>query len=214
MEIIVNNIKLNYEVVGTGKPLIMVHGNGEDMHTFDELVIEIKDKYKVYLIDSRNHGMSQKEVPISFDLMADDIIEFCRLNELKNVDLLGFSDGGIIGLKIAIKAPKMLNKLILCGVNYHPKGVKKTFYIKLKKAYKKNKSPLIKLMLREPKFKVKDIKNISIKTVMIAGEKDLIDLKHTTKLHQLLNKSEMYILPNETHESYVMHNTRLKEFLL
>ncbi len=214
MEITVNSIKLNYEVIGTGKPLIMVHGNGEDLHIFDELANEIKDFYKVYLIDSRNHGLSQKDLPISFDLMADDIIEFCKINELENVDFLGFSDGGIIGLKIAIKAPKLLNKMILCGANFHPKGVKKSFYIKLKHAYKKNKSPLIKLMLREPKFKVKDIKNISVKTVIIAGEKDLIDLNHTTKLHQLIDKSEMYILPDETHESYVMHDTKLKQFLL
>ncbi len=213
MNLRVNEVDLYYEIIGTGKPFIMVHGNGEDHHTFDELADILKIRYQVYLIDSRMHGKSQKNVDISFDLMAHDIINFCEKLDLKDVRFLGFSDGGIIGLKIAIEKPKLISDMILCGANYHPKGVDRNVIKHLRDAYKINKSPLIKLMLSEPKFKIKDLKKISTKTMILAGEHDVIIKKHTMKLHQFIKNSTCHILPEENHESYVMHSIKLLTYI-
>jgi pimeloyl-ACP methyl ester carboxylesterase len=214
MYIKVNNVNLYYEVIGKGKPLIMIHGNGEDHETFFELADSLKNKFKIYLIDSRNHGKSQKDLDISFDLMADDIITFCDKLMLDKVYFLGFSDGGIVGLKIAIKRPYLAYAMILCGANYKPKGVKKDFYKKIKKDFKQNKSPLLKLMISEPKFRKNDLKNIKVKIIFIAGEHDLIKQSHTMKLSRLIKDSIYYILENETHESYIMHSDKLKSYVL
>lgn len=210
----VNGIDIYYEIIGSGKPLVLLHGNGEDHHTFDELADVMKENYQVVLIDSRCHGLSEKNIEISFDLMAMDVISLLEYLNIKDVTLLGFSDGGIVGLKIATMREYLLNKLILCGVNFHPKGVKKEFYKQLKGWYKKNKSPLIKLMMKEPKFKIKDLKQITVDTTILVGEHDLIDIDHTYKLHQYIYNSSLYVLNDENHESYVMHQTKLKDFIL
>ncbi|MFA6801452.1 MAG: alpha/beta hydrolase [Acholeplasmataceae bacterium] len=214
MKISVNNIELNYKVVGFGTPLICIHGNGEDHHTFDELSDVIKTNYQVFLIDSRFHGESQKDVAINFDLMANDMTEFCKILNLENVDILGFSDGGIIGLKVAILKPDLVNKLYICGANYHPRGIKSDIFKTIKKTYIQNKSPLLKLMIKEPKFHIKDLKNIKHEVFIFAGEKDVIKYKHTLKLHHYLKNSKLYIFPNESHESYVMHEIKLAKYLL
>ncbi len=213
MKIEVNNIELNYEVVGSGKPFIMIHGNGEDHYTFDELADKLKDKYQIFLIDSRCHGKSSMEVDISYDLMALDIIKFCEILGLSDIQFLGFSDGGIIGLKIAILKPDLIQKMTLCGANFDPSGIKRSMIRMLKKAYRKNKSSLIKLMLSEPKFKIEDLKNIKTNTLILAGQFDVVKYKHTLKLHSLIDNSKYFIIPRETHESYVIHSTKLLAFI-
>ena len=124
MEIIANNVKLNYEVFGEGTPIILLHGNGEDIKIFDKLILKLKSKYKVYAIDSRCHGKSEKTKNISYELMCDDIIDFIKKLKIKKPILYGFSDGGIIGLLLAIKNSKILSKLIVSGANLDPKGFK------------------------------------------------------------------------------------------
>ena len=78
MEILVNNVKLYYEECGSGKPIILLHGNQESHEIFDKLIDKLKDNYKVYAIDSRCHGKSENPIDISYDLMCDDIIDFIK----------------------------------------------------------------------------------------------------------------------------------------
>ena len=103
MKILVNNVNLYYEEYGNGKPLILLHGNQESRDIFDKLIDKLKDNYKVYAIDSRCHGKSEDPVDISYDLMCDDIIDFIKKLHIDKPILYGFSDGGIIGLLVAIK---------------------------------------------------------------------------------------------------------------
>jgi len=214
MYIKVNQVNLYYEVIGKGKPLIMIHGNGEDHEIFYELAKSLEKQYTIYLIDSRNHGKSQKNVDISFDLMAEDIIAFCDKLMLDKIYFLGFSDGGIIGLKIAVKRPYLVHEMILCGPNYKPSGIKKTTYKEIKEAYKNNNSPLLKLMISEPKFRKKQLKNIKAKIIIIVGENDVIKQSHIIKLSRLIKGSKYYILEKETHDSYIMHSDQLKPYVL
>lgn len=214
MNIKINDISLYYEVKGEGNPLIFIHGNSEDHHTFDVLSDALIEQYKMYLIDSRAHGQSQKNVIVSFDLMADDMIKFCDALKLEDITFVGYSDGGIVGLKMAVQKPQLFKKMIICGANFYPHGVKNPFYYEMKKYYKKNKSPLIKMMLKEPHFKTKDLKNINIDLTILAGEKDLIKESHTKKLHKLIKSSKCHILKGEDHGSYVANSTKLTKFLL
>ncbi len=211
MNIKVNQVKIYYEVFGQGHPLIFLHGNQEDHHIFDELKESLKDHYKIYVIDSRNHGKSSKSIHFSYDDMTQDIYQFIQKLKLNRPHLLGFSDGGIIGLKLAILAPNMLNKMVICGANYKPSGLIKTVKKELKKAYKSNPNPYIKLMIKMPNIKNKQLKNIDIPTLIIVGQNDVINLKHTKKLCRLVSKSKLIILNRHTHDSYVIHNNLLKD---
>ena len=214
MRIKVNQVEINYEVFGEGQPLILLHGNQEDYHIYDELIEKLKDNYMIYAIDSINHGQRCKIIDFSYDAMTQDIYQFIRHLKINKPHILGFSDGGIIGLKLAIFAPNLLDKLIMCGVNYNPKGLNKKIRKALKKEYKENMSPYIKLMIDEPHIRKKDIKNVSSKSIILIGEKDVIKPKHTMKLHHMLKRSKLIILENETHDSFVVHSTKLEPYII
>ena len=141
MNINVNDVNLYYEEYGEGKPIILLHGNSETHEIFDKLIDKLKDNYKVYAIDSRCHGKSEDSLVISYKLMRDDIIEFIEKLEINKPILYGFSDGGIIGLLVAIKEPDILSKLIISGANLNPNGMKKKmlFFCFLAYLIKKNK---------------------------------------------------------------------------
>ena len=91
----VNGIQLFYEQSGMGRPLILVHGNGEDHTIFDEAVDVLKERYTCYAIDSRGHGKSAYDGQLHYQDMADDITAMMEKLHLENVIYYGFSDGGI-----------------------------------------------------------------------------------------------------------------------
>jgi pimeloyl-ACP methyl ester carboxylesterase len=168
----------------------------------------------IYAIDSRNHGESGRSIDFSYNAMTQDVYQFIRHLKINKPHILGFSDGGIIALKLAILSPNLLSKVIVCGVNYKPKGLNKKIRKALKKEYQENMSPYIKLMLDEPKFKKSDLKSIPLKTLILVGDHDVIKPKHTLKLHNMIKRSKLIILENETHDSFVVHSTKLKPYIL
>lgn len=107
MEIKVNNINIYYEEYGSGQPIILLHGNQETHEIFDKLINKLKDNYKVYSIDSRCHEKSENPKEISYNLMCDDVIQFMKALNIEKPILYGFSDGGIIGILVAIKEPNL-----------------------------------------------------------------------------------------------------------
>ena len=87
MEIKVNGVNLHYEEYGQGSPIILLHGNHEDLTIFDKLIDELKKEYKVYAIDSRCHGKSEDAEEISYEPMRDDIIDFIYKLKLQILQL-------------------------------------------------------------------------------------------------------------------------------
>jgi pimeloyl-ACP methyl ester carboxylesterase len=124
MYIKVNGIELFYEKYGSGNPIVLLHGNGEDHTIFDVLVLQLSQHHTVYAIDSRGHGKSSSVKSLDYRVMMEDIAAFITKLGIENAMLYGFSDGGIIGLLLAIEHPSMLSKLIISGANTHPGGIK------------------------------------------------------------------------------------------
>jgi len=213
MEILVNNVKLYYEEYGSGKPIILLHGNQESHEIFDKLIDKLKDNYKVYAIDSRCHGKSENPIDISYDLMCDDIIDFIKKLHIDRPILYGFSDGGIIGILVAIKEPDLLSKLIVSGANITP-DVFTIFDLLLTKLfYFFTRSKYIKMMLDEPNIPLKDLQKITIPVYVLAGEKDVIKLEHTKLIANNIKNSTMEIIPKEKHGSYIIHSDKIYEII-
>lgn len=213
MEVLVNNVKLYYEEYGSGKPIILLHGNQESHEIFDKLINKLKDNYKVYAIDSRCHGKSENPIDISYDLMCDDIIDFIKKLHIDRPMLYGFSDGGIIGILVAIKEPNLLSKLIVSGANITP-DVFTTFDLLLTKLfYFFTRSKYIKMMLDEPNIPLKDLQKITIPVHVLAGEKDVIKLEHTKLIANNIKNSTMEIIPKEKHGSYIIHSDKIYEII-
>lgn len=209
MYIQVNDINLYYEVSGSGKPIILLHGNGEDHTIFDVLIKELSLSHQVFAVDSRNHGQSDKSTNCHYEVFRDDIIDFIKKLKLQEPIIYGFSDGAIIALLIAIKEPTLISKMILSGANYHPHGLNFKDYYMYKVLYQLNKDPLLRMMLKEPNISLEELHNIKLKTHIIVGEKDCIKISHTLSLKNAINASTLEIIKGEDHSSYIIHSPKL-----
>lgn len=150
MNITVNDMNLYYEVTGSGDPLIMVHGNGEDHKIFDKAAEVLSKHFTCYLLDSRGHGQSRQVNEYHYEDMAEDVYQFTQALHLENITYYGFSDGGIIGLILASRHPKLLDKMIISGANTRPDAVKKWITTVFKIVNRIHRKPLFELMLTEP----------------------------------------------------------------
>ncbi|MBK5722564.1 alpha/beta fold hydrolase [Dysgonomonas sp. Marseille-P4677] len=214
----VNNIILNYIIEGNGNPLILLHGNGEDHHIFDKLIEKLKENFTVYAIDSRNHGDSTKTQDYSYETMAKDIYQFIKKLGLKEVSVVGFSDGAIISLLLSIKYQNIFKKMALLGVNLKPEDFKKNIYSYLQYEYEKNNDPLVKMMLEQPQIDLNELKVISTPTLVIAAQNDLFYRKSFLNIVKTMTNATLKVIPKHDHGSYIINNdllySDLKDFLL
>ena len=209
MNIKVNGITLEYNKAGTGKPLILLHGNGEDHHIFDKITEKLKDNFTVYAVDSRNHGKSTVTEDYSYETMAEDILAFMDALKLEEVYVTGFSDGAVISIFLALKNPAVIKKMALLGVNLKPSDFKKNCYEYVEKEYEKTKNPLFKLMLEEPNIELETLEKIDIPSLIIAGEDDIFYKKTFTNIAKTMPDAELMILKGHNHDSYIADNDLL-----
>src|SRR6201995_2269309 len=108
----VNGVKIWYSVFGQGKPVILLHGGLANSNYWGHLVPALSGRYQVIVMDSRGHGGSTRNSePIGYDLMASDVLAVMDFLKVDKAALVGWSDGAIIGLDIAIKHPERLTRL-------------------------------------------------------------------------------------------------------
>lgn len=205
----VNNININYEVCGQGSPIILLHGNQETHEIFDKLIEKLQVNYTVYALDSRCHGKSDNPDKISYNLIAEDTIAFIKKLKISKPILYGFSDGGIVGLLIAIKEPDILSNLIISGANITPDATTKLVTILTRLFYFFTKNKLIKMMLDEPNIPLEDLQRITIPVHVLAGEKDVIRLNHTKLIANNIKNSTLEIVKSENHGSYIIHSDKI-----
>jgi pimeloyl-ACP methyl ester carboxylesterase len=110
-------MKLYANIIGEGKPFLILHGflgMGDNWKTLGTQFSE--NGYQVHLIDQRNHGRSPHTDQFSYELMAQDLKEYCEQNKLTNIVLLGHSMGGKTAMKFACECPSVVNKLIIADI--------------------------------------------------------------------------------------------------
>ena len=210
MKVIVNNISLFYETTGSGAPLILLHGNGEDHHIFDKIVLKLKNDFTVYAIDSRNHGQSDNTEDYSYDTMVKDTYEFISALKLGNVNIAGFSDGAIIALLLAMKHD-IVKKMALLGINLKPSDFTEESYAFVKETYEETNDPLFKMMLEQPNIELNDVKSINVPALIIAAENDIFKPKTFTDLRDAMPAAILTIMAGHEHDSYIVNNDMLYE---
>lgn len=209
MLIKVNGIDIFYEKTGQGKPIILLHGNGEDHTIFDVLIRQLAADHTVYAIDSRDHGKSGKVRQLNYSDMMEDVASFIRDLKIDRPILYGFSDGAIIGLLLAIKYPTLLSKLITSGANTHPGGIKKKWLIWFKIRYFVTRDKKLKLMLTQPDIKEYELNKIVTPTVVLAGSNEFCTDEHSGNIAKNIPNSVFTVLEGEKHGSYVVHSEKL-----
>ena len=209
-----SKVNLYYEKYGSGQPLILLHGNGEDHTIFDQSIVLLEKNFTVYALDSRGHGKSTPVSELHYEEMAEDVYEFiCKL-QLEKPIVYGFSDGGIIALLLEINHPNLLSQMVISGVNTQPDGLKARWLFLFKLAYFFTRSAQMKLMLTEPDISAKMLGKISIPVAVTAGNRDVIKLSHIRKIAKNIPESTLEIFQGETHDSYVINSEKIGEYLI
>ena len=117
----VRGIKMYAEVYGTGKPLLLIHGNGGSIGAFSQTIPYFSKKYQVIAVDSRAHGKTvDAKDSLSFEMMADDFAALLDKMHIDSAYVIGWSDGGINALLLAIRHPDKVLKLASTGANIWP----------------------------------------------------------------------------------------------
>ena len=209
----VNGVQLYYTKTGQGRPLVMVHGNGEDHTIFDEAVGVLKEHFTCYCIDSRGHGMSSPCKELHYKDMAEDMIAFMTELDLNDAAFYGFSDGGIVALLAAMECGRITN-LVVSGANISTKGTTLPFRLFLKVSSFVKYDPLIELMKNEPDIAPEELSRIKVKTLVTAGSRDLIRESETRLIAESIPNARLMILKGEKHGSYIVHSTKIADILL
>ena len=202
------DITHHYIEQGSGEPLILLHGNGEDSSYFVHQMEPFSKHFRVVAIDTRGHGKTPRgEAPFTIRQFAEDLLGFMDTHGIDKANVLGFSDGGNIAMVFALAHPERVNKLILNGANLDASGVKKRIQIPIEIGYRiaklfANKSPearqsaeMLGLMVNDPNVKPEELSCIQVPTLVIAGDKDMIKESHTRRIAAHTPGSELVIIP-------------------
>lgn len=192
---------------GTGFPLILLHGNGEDCAYFTRQIDSFSENFHVIALDTRGHGQTPRgEAPFTIRQFAEDLLAFMDQHNIEKAHLLGFSDGGNITMVFALAHPERVDKLILNGANLDASGVKRKIQIPIEIGYRiakffarkspkaKKNAEMLGLMVNDPNVKVEELSRIQNKTLVIAGDNDMIKDQHTRLIAQSIPGAELCIL--------------------
>lgn len=204
------DIALAFTEAGSGTPLILLHGNGEDGTYFAPHIAALARHFRVIALDTRGHGKSPRgSVPFTIAQFARDLRDFMDAQGIGKASLLGFSDGGNIALTFALAYPDRVDRLILNGANLDPSGVKPSVQIPIVLDYclasvlarvsprAGRKAQLLGLMVREPHIRPSALGRIAAPALVIAGTHDMIREKHTRLIARSLPNSQLEILPGD-----------------
>lgn len=201
------DIQLHYIEQGSGQPLILLHGNGEDTTYFEHQIPCFSKDYRVIAIDTRGHGQSPRgEKPFTIKQFSEDLHDFMDENGIEKANVLGFSDGGNIALVFALKHPERVEKLILNGANLFPGGVRPLYQWPIEIGYRiaklfakksekaKQNAEMLGLMVNEPHIEPAELAALTMPVMVVAGTKDMIKEKHTRLIYKSLPNAQLAIL--------------------
>jgi len=213
----VNGLKMYYEIYGQGEPLLMIHGNGGSINNFLYQIPYFAKNYKVIAVDSRAQGKSEDlQDSLSFEMMADDFSALLDKLNIKSCNVLGWSDGGINGLLLAIRHPEKVKKLAITGANLWPDTTAisvddynwgLSYYDTLGKMPQTpdiiKTRKLVKLDTFEPHITREQLQQIKCPTLVIGGDHDIILTEHTVYIAKSIPNSYLWILPNSSHSTLI-----------
>ncbi|MEI7959871.1 MAG: alpha/beta hydrolase [Chitinophagaceae bacterium] len=221
-----------YEIYGNGEPLLIIHGNDGSINDFRNQIPYFSKKFQVILADSRAHGKSiDNNDSLSYEMMTDDLNSLLNYLHKDSCNVIGWSDGGIEGLLLAIRHPEKVKKLAVTGANLIPDPILSTDpwvvenefnYIKSLKnlpATNENKRllKLHTLLVVAPHISHEALNKIECPTLVIGGDQDVIMPRHTLEIAENIQKSNLWILPNSGHSTPIffkdLFNQTVSNFL-
>jgi pimeloyl-ACP methyl ester carboxylesterase len=234
----VNGISLYYATIGHGPPVVLLHGGLANSDYWGHLVTALAPHHTVILVDSRGHGRSTRDArPYGYDLMADDVVALLDTLHIAKVDVVGWSDGAILGLDLAIRHPDRVGRIFAFAANTVTSGVQQdveknpTFaryiaragqeYARLSatpKDYDGFVAQIGRMWATEPNWTDAQLKSIRSPVLVVDGDHDeAIKRAHTESIAATIPGAGLLILPNTSHFAFLqdpaMFNAAVLHFL-
>jgi pimeloyl-ACP methyl ester carboxylesterase len=217
--------RMFYETYGEGEPLLIIHGNGGSINNFLYQIPYFSKSYKVILADSRAQGKSvDSKDSLSYEMMADDLNALLDSLHTDSCYVIGWSDGGINGLLLAMRHPDKVKKLAVTGANLTPDTTAVDPFVyhwamnynkqlaSMKQTDSvKNMMKLAHLLSYEPHISVKQLSTIKCPTLVIGGDHDVLLPRHTLLIAESIPKSYLWILPNSGHSTPIFYKDQFNE---
>lgn len=210
-------VKLYYEVYGAGSPVLFIHGNGGSMHDFRHQLGAFAKSYKVILVDSRAQGKSKDAGDsLSYEMMADDLHALLEHLKIDSCNVVGWSDGGINAILLALRHPEKVRKLASTGANLWPDSTALDPWMykkilewdadlssQISDPVKRNQKKLMHLMAVQPNITLDQLHAVQCPSLIIGGDHDVILPRHTVQIARAIPKSYLWILPNSGHSTLI-----------
>jgi pimeloyl-ACP methyl ester carboxylesterase len=216
----INNVEIYYEIDGQGEPLLLLHGGFCNGTYWRAIIPALAKKYQVIVMDSRGHGRSTfDDQPITYELMASDVLGLMDHLKIKKADIVGYSDGGIIGLELAIHHRERLNRVVAFGANFDLTGLKEdafdspkvqAFFAQAALDYQalspqperldEFMANIMKMYATEPNYTHDQLRSITTPFLIADGSDDEgIYLSHTKLMASLIPGAKLAIIPDTGH---------------
>ncbi|MBI5422587.1 MAG: alpha/beta fold hydrolase [Opitutae bacterium] len=213
----VNGIRLYYETYGpsTGAPLVLLHGNGGSLAAMRHQIDFFRATRRVIAVDSRGHGRSEMgATPLTYEKIADDVAALLAQLHAAPVDILGWSDGGIVALQLALRHPDRVRRIALSGANLAVADLKpedlasmraELANVRAKLAAGDHSPRLLQLeqhlvlMVDQTPITSADLRRIGCPALVMAGERDMIPEPSTRVIAAGLPHAQLHIFPGASH---------------
>jgi pimeloyl-ACP methyl ester carboxylesterase len=231
----VAGIKTWYEELGTGEPLLLMHGGLSDARAFAPNAPELAESFHLYMPERRGHGRTADvDGPISYAGMAEDTIAFLETVVGGPAHLVGHSDGANVALLAALRRPDLVRRLVLISGNFHHDGlIPDVLEIEQAAGFLEDTyaqvSPdgrehfpvfvakIARMVAEEPTLAASDLARVRSRTLVMAGDDDAIKLSHTAALYENIPDAELAIVPGTSHtltlEKPALVNQLILDFL-
>jgi pimeloyl-ACP methyl ester carboxylesterase len=234
----VNGIKLFYGIIGTGRPVLLLHGGLANSDYWGNQVRALAPSHQVIVVDSRGHGRSSRNTtPFGYDLMTDDVVALLDTLHIPKADIVGWSDGAIIGIDMALRHRDRVGKVFAFGANTNLDGlnfdVEKNpnfaYFVHRAEGEYRRLSPtpgeyaafhaqITKMWEHQPNWTDAQLRGISTPIWIADGEHDEgIKLAHTFYMAETIPHAHLLILPDASHFAFLqdptLFNAALLEFL-
>lgn len=231
----VNGIRLFHVEIGAGPPVVLLHGGLANSDYLSEQARALALAHRVILVDSRGHGRSTRDQrPFGYDLMADDVVALLDTLKIDKAAIIGWSDGGIIGLDIAMRHPERVTRVFAFGANTSKSGLKEDFdknptfaayieragreYAQLSATpteYVAFQEQIGKMWEGEPNWTDAQLRKIRIPVWVVDGEHDEgIKRDHTEYMAATIPGARLLILSNVSHFAFLQDPVAFNKAIL
>ena len=233
-------VRTYYEVYGEGEPLVLLHGGLATAESWVMQVPALAEGYRVYVPERRGHGRTPDAAgPITYEMMAADTAAFLDATGTGAANLVGWSDGAVVGMLVALRRPELVRKLVVIGQYFNFEGEVPEFramidywgtdlpealhevYDRVSPDGPEHFPVVLEKMMRmwreEPDLAFSELAGVRAPVLLMQGDDDIVKVEHSAALAATLPDAQLAVVPGSSHmaplEKPVLVNRLILGFL-